>query len=200
MKETGKGPPSSEEEDLKSLVLRDKDDKLTSEFGDDDEVVSFIKALFDAGVHRDGCNCTSCSNNVENHPLSIQQQQPLRINNNKNQNNPPSMINLLSEQRKLLKSKPQCNKILDWYKLSYLRSKIGIAVVLLPVLMHCGVLLNSLNTEIVRLEKLLFTVKRMVNGRIHTFFEGQEEEAKMKHLSVEVGSTGMCYLRILDTE
>ncbi|KAI3851273.1 hypothetical protein MKX03_002261 [Papaver bracteatum] len=101
MKETGKGPPSAEEEDLKknalkipptavvkqlavavesgkklktmkdflastrdsspvrersglsfsamkSLVLRDKEDKSTSEFGDDDEVVSFIKALFDA--------------------------------------------------------------------------------------------------------------------------------------------------------
>ncbi|KAI3986725.1 hypothetical protein MKX01_014263 [Papaver californicum] len=103
-KETGKGPPSAEEEDLKknvlkipptsvikqlavavesgkklktmkdflastrdsspvrersglsfsamkSLVLRDKEDKSTSEFGDDDEVVSSIKALFDAECH-----------------------------------------------------------------------------------------------------------------------------------------------------
>ncbi|OVA09453.1 Rab3 GTPase-activating protein catalytic subunit [Macleaya cordata] len=33
---------------MKSLVLRDKEDKSTSEFGDDDEVVSFIKLLFDA--------------------------------------------------------------------------------------------------------------------------------------------------------
>jgi Rab3 GTPase-activating protein catalytic subunit len=34
---------------VKSLVLRDKEDKLTSEFGNDEKLVSLIKSLFNAG-------------------------------------------------------------------------------------------------------------------------------------------------------
>lgn len=35
---------------VKSLVLRDKEDKLTSEFGKDKNVLSLIHSLFDAGT------------------------------------------------------------------------------------------------------------------------------------------------------
>jgi len=34
---------------VKSLMLRDKEDKLTSEFGNDEKLESLIKSLFDAG-------------------------------------------------------------------------------------------------------------------------------------------------------
>lgn len=34
---------------VKSLMLRDKEDKLTSEFGNDEKLVSLIKSLFNAG-------------------------------------------------------------------------------------------------------------------------------------------------------
>lgn len=34
---------------VKSLVLRDKEDKLTSEFGSNDKVLSLIRSLFNAG-------------------------------------------------------------------------------------------------------------------------------------------------------
>lgn len=35
---------------VKSLVLRDKEDKLTSEFSKDEKVLSLIRSLFDAGT------------------------------------------------------------------------------------------------------------------------------------------------------
>lgn len=34
---------------MKSLVLREKDEKLITEFGSDEKVVSLIKSLLDAG-------------------------------------------------------------------------------------------------------------------------------------------------------
>ncbi|KAJ0046142.1 hypothetical protein Pint_04101 [Pistacia integerrima] len=34
---------------VKSLVLRDKDDKLASDFGNNEKVMSLIQSLFDAG-------------------------------------------------------------------------------------------------------------------------------------------------------
>lgn len=37
---------------VKSLMLRDKEDKLTSEFGNDEKLESLIKSLFDADIRR----------------------------------------------------------------------------------------------------------------------------------------------------
>lgn len=35
---------------VKSLVLREKEDKITLEFGDNEKVLSLINSLFDAGI------------------------------------------------------------------------------------------------------------------------------------------------------